>query len=125
MSARVCPPEHKHSQTRTCYVNHSCRCTSCREGSAAEARARRAGTSIAPQPVPRAVRWRITEEQKLTIIDLALMVEDSALSPATKALALGACYDAVTENRWSRKQGRELISACQSLLTITAKGATS
>lgn len=30
----ICPPEHPHGVTRTCYSNHKCRCPECREASA-------------------------------------------------------------------------------------------
>src|SRR5690606_30501206 len=26
---KICPPEHKHSESGTCYVHHRCRCTDC------------------------------------------------------------------------------------------------
>lgn len=29
--AEICPPEHKHGETSTCYTRHGCRCTPCRE----------------------------------------------------------------------------------------------
>lgn len=40
MTAHICPPEHKHASTGTCYVVHKCRCQSCRKGRADAARAR-------------------------------------------------------------------------------------
>ncbi|MBS3177725.1 MULTISPECIES: hypothetical protein [unclassified Pseudoclavibacter] len=41
--ATVCPQDHKHAETGTCYVFHKCRCTPCREGRArAEQRRRKA-----------------------------------------------------------------------------------
>lgn len=30
MSIHVCPPDHKHGDTRTCYTSHACRCDECR-----------------------------------------------------------------------------------------------
>lgn len=33
MSEFVCPPDHKHDENSTCYVQHRCRCSSCRERS--------------------------------------------------------------------------------------------
>lgn len=39
-SGDVCPPEHKHGVTGTCYVSHKCRCDECRAGRAAAARRR-------------------------------------------------------------------------------------
>lgn len=32
MSTHICPPDHKHGVTGTCYVAHKCRCAGCREG---------------------------------------------------------------------------------------------
>lgn len=31
-ATHICPPEHKHGATGTCYVAHKCRCNECREG---------------------------------------------------------------------------------------------
>lgn len=36
----ICPPEHKHSASSTCYIQHQCRCTPCREAHATMARRR-------------------------------------------------------------------------------------
>lgn len=30
----VCPPDHRHGETMTCYGEHRCRCASCLEGNA-------------------------------------------------------------------------------------------
>jgi hypothetical protein len=41
----ICPPEHPHSDTTTCYSNHGCRCDPCRAASSKrqkQARFRRA-----------------------------------------------------------------------------------
>lgn len=37
----ICPQEHKHDETRTCYVAHKCRCDGCTEGSRASEEKRR------------------------------------------------------------------------------------
>jgi hypothetical protein len=36
----VCPPEHKHGASSTCYIQHQCRCNPCRDKRAAMERAR-------------------------------------------------------------------------------------
>ena len=41
MSGLVCPPEHKHGATSTCYTLHACRCTPCRQSNTARAAKRR------------------------------------------------------------------------------------
>ena len=33
MSVHICPPDHAHADTATCYTSHACRCTPCREAS--------------------------------------------------------------------------------------------
>ena len=41
----VCPPDHRHSETGTCYAHHGCRCRGCRDGMSRrqkQARVRRA-----------------------------------------------------------------------------------
>lgn len=38
MTLHVCPPDHKHDQTGTCYHHHHCRCTPCVTHSNAETR---------------------------------------------------------------------------------------
>lgn len=38
MITTVCPPEHKHSATSTCYGEHQCRCVDCRSGNNARKR---------------------------------------------------------------------------------------
>jgi hypothetical protein len=40
-TAYVCPPDHKHQATGTCYNQHLCRCDACRKGRADAARARK------------------------------------------------------------------------------------
>lgn len=37
----ICPPDHKHDETRTCYAIHKCRCDGCTEGSRASEEKRR------------------------------------------------------------------------------------
>lgn len=39
--AVICPPEHKHDETGTCYVIHKCRCDPCRAGRARRERTRK------------------------------------------------------------------------------------
>lgn len=36
----ICPPEHKHHRTSTCYQEHRCRCGPCREQRNARSRRR-------------------------------------------------------------------------------------
>lgn len=36
----ICPTDHRHGRTGTCYVVHKCRCAGCREGNAARERRR-------------------------------------------------------------------------------------
>lgn len=36
----ICPPEHKHGQVSTCYIQHKCRCDECREAGNARERRR-------------------------------------------------------------------------------------
>lgn len=41
----ICPPDHRHSETGTCYAHHGCRCRGCRDGMSRrqkQARVRRA-----------------------------------------------------------------------------------
>lgn len=38
MAEHICPPEHKHGATATCYSNHLCRCAPCRKSRADHAR---------------------------------------------------------------------------------------
>jgi|GEM_PF-493719 len=38
---KVCPPEHKHAESGTCYVHHQCRCAPCSEARGARDLARR------------------------------------------------------------------------------------
>lgn len=33
MSVHICPPDHAHADTATCYTSHACRCIPCREAS--------------------------------------------------------------------------------------------
>lgn len=32
---KMCPPDHKHGDTTTCYMHHGCRCVTCRSNAAA------------------------------------------------------------------------------------------
>lgn len=41
MTREICPPQHKHDQTRTCYAIHRCGCTPCRDAATASERQRR------------------------------------------------------------------------------------
>ena len=41
----VCPPDHKHGATITCYSTHSCRCITCKQAWTAY-RARREGREV-------------------------------------------------------------------------------
>lgn len=34
----ICPPDHKHARTGSCYARHDCRCTPCRKRESARAR---------------------------------------------------------------------------------------
>jgi hypothetical protein len=38
---RVCPPEHKHDGSATCYIQHQCRCIPCRDNHSAMERSRK------------------------------------------------------------------------------------
>ena len=42
MSVHICPPDHKHGGSTTCYQAHHCRCEPCRANMAAMNRARHA-----------------------------------------------------------------------------------
>lgn len=37
----MCPPDHAHADTTSCYTAHKCRCQPCRDGSSARAFERR------------------------------------------------------------------------------------
>lgn len=48
----ICPPDHKHAATMTCYSKHGCRCDDCRTHNANARRAekaRRRGTLLSAQ----------------------------------------------------------------------------
>lgn len=45
----VCPDDHKHDATRTCYAHHGCRCDACRARTAGESRAHRRAKGAKPR----------------------------------------------------------------------------
>ncbi|WAC65157.1 hypothetical protein OVA14_07085 [Agrococcus sp. SL85] len=45
----VCPDDHKHDETRTCYARHGCRCDACRARTAGESRAHRRANGAKPR----------------------------------------------------------------------------
>lgn len=58
----ICPPDHKHGATSTCYRNHGCRCAACKATNAEVWRAWRAGESWPPRD-PYAVDLAIDGER--------------------------------------------------------------
>lgn len=66
----------------------------------------------------------ITEMQKLDILDLVYRINETSLSVQIKEHAEGAAIRALSHPPLQKREAKILISALVSLLTVTAKGAT-
>lgn len=94
----ICPPDHKHGETSTCYGKHGCRCVSCAARQSLKCRNRRQGiTSDTFDSLPGQTAFDIARTERTRTQDyFAAMAVVAAIAAASRAS--GAQPDAaVTE----------------------------
>ena len=93
MRENICPPDHKHALTSTCYTTHKCGCADCRarrarDGRASAERARKglAQLQVDVHPVHKHVRalmsdgWRIADIAKVAGVSVPTVARISRLA---------------------------------------------